>query len=152
MSTAIRPFMAEDAPAALELCRALHRESSLSYLPFNAQKVLGLFAQALAMPEETFFWVAVRDGTLVGSMYGNITGYFGCDGRLAAEKWVHALPQHRGAGAATSLVKQFIRWARENRADEVMISPSTGIQTERTARWLEHLGMDRVGVMLKKRL
>lgn len=152
MSTVIRPFVASDAPAALELCRDLHRESLLAYLPFSERKVLDMFARALALPEETFFWVVERDGVLVGSMYGVVVGYFGCEGTMATEKWVHALPQHRGGGAATSLVKQFIRWAHERGVREVAISPSTGIQTERTARWLEHLGFDRIGVTLKKRI
>lgn len=148
----LRPFTAADAPEALALCRELHDASLFRYLTFSEERVLKLFSRALAFPNEHFFWVAINNGTLVASFYGDLQPYFAHEGCLAADKGVYARPGHRGSGAATALVRQFIAWAREQGALEVVISTTTGIDPERTVRWLEHLGFTRVGAITKLRL
>lgn len=152
MSTQIRPFVAGDAPALVEMAHAFHMESNMRHLQFNRERLLNVFARGLADTHRVLFLVAEEAGQLIGSLYGELVPYYTFDGILATDKWLYIKPGRRGLGAGRQMVRQFEQWARAQGAVEMMISPMTGIATERTVAFLQALGLTPCGVAMKMRL
>ncbi len=141
----------QDFDACLRLSHALLQESSLRFLPLDKDKVRQLFDDSLLFPEDSLCLVAELDGELIGHFYGRIQTYYFCNEKMATDLWVYVSPEHRGTKAATGFIKRFNTWAEGKGAREIMISPSTGIQTDRTVAWLNHLDFETSGVMTKRR-
>ncbi len=148
----IRPFEEKDEEQCLLLGEALLQESSLRFLPMDRGKVSKLLFDSILFPEDSLCLVAELDGKLVGYFFGRMQRYYFCDELMATDLWVYVSPEHRGSKAATGFIKKFNVWAEAHGAREVMVSPSTGIQTDRTVAWLNHMAFETSGVMTKRRV
>ena len=62
------------------------------------------------------------------------------------------LPEYRGTGAATDLIKTFKEWAEINEADRIQIGTITGIHAAKTVKLYEKLGFELVGYVLEKEI
>ena len=56
---------------------------------------------------------------------------------------------HRGSRAAVLLMKTFIAWSRRLGAREIIGGNDNEFNSERTAKFLEHFGFERVGFSLR---
>jgi GNAT superfamily N-acetyltransferase len=151
-NTIVRPLEFKDCLEAMKMGHELHDMSSIADIPFNEEKVRNLFARALTSTNRNLCLVAERSGELIGSFYGVIVPYYFSDELIAQEYWVYVRDGHRGTHAGTSFVKRFYDWASAHGVREVMIAPSTGIQTKRTEAWLNNIGYETMGVMTKRRV
>lgn len=142
-----------DIPAAMELCRSMHAESAYSFLAFDDQKVLNTINRYLSDSSAYFAYLVSRgDGKKVGIMAGYLGMYMFCNAKLAIDQIFFVLPEYRGSRAALLLQREFRAWAVRQGARELSIGISTGVDVERTGRFLKRLGMTEMGANFKERL
>jgi len=146
----IRPATENDFDALIRLGRMMHAESWYHYLPFNEEKLRGLFAYLL---EHGLARVHESDeGEVDGGFLGLLTEPWFGNGRIASDLAMFLVPAKRGSTIPFKLLRTFVSWARERQADEVTLGISTGVRVEETERLYAHLGFTRVGGLWKMRL
>lgn len=146
----IRPATENDFDALIRLGRMMHAESWYHYLPFNEEKLRGLFAYLM---EHGFIRVhESSEGEIDGGFVGLLTEPWFGNGRIASDLALFILPARRGGTIAFKLLRAFVAWAGERQVDEVTLGISTGVRVEETERLYEHLGFTRVGGLFKMRL
>lgn len=146
----IRPATEHDLDALIRLGRMMHAESWYHYLPFNEEKLRGLFAYLL---EHGFIRVhESSDGEIDGGFVGMLTEPWFGNGCIASDLGLFILPSKRGGTTAFRLLQAFVNWAIERRADEATLGISTGVHVEETERLYLYLGFARVGGLFKRRL
>jgi GNAT superfamily N-acetyltransferase len=64
-------------------------------------------------------FVAERGGVMVGYIAGHLTTRFACDGEL---QWLFVLPEHRGGGVASGLLRQLATWFVRHDAVKVCVN------------------------------
>ena len=143
----ISPPALRDIPPLVELGHICHLESRFSRLPYDAERVSGRFKHMVEQPLSTTFFVAAKhaSGALHGLMIGSVDEYFFCRERVASSIFLLVDPQHRGGLAAIKMVMAFRAWAHARAAAEVYIGVASGVQMQRTGRFLSKLGLQLSG-------
>lgn len=137
-------------PALLALGERMHAESEhYARIPFSYERTRDVLH---ALTNQGRLLVA-QDHIDVLGMLGLVAdrAVFS-DAIMAADVVFYVAPEHRGTGAGRALLRRGEEWAREHGAVSFQIGLSTGVDTERTARFLERLGYSRGIVGLHKEL
>jgi GNAT superfamily N-acetyltransferase len=69
--------------------------------------------------EPRIMFVAERGRSMVGYIAGHLTTRFACDGEL---QWLFVLPDHRGGGVASGLLRQLATWFVRHDALKVCVN------------------------------
>jgi GNAT superfamily N-acetyltransferase len=141
----------DDIQQLVELGRAMHLESNLSFLPFSEQKIVSLAEKMIGSNDTCCVFVAQRKDRLVGFMAGQLTYYFFCDEYFAIDQGLYVSPDCRGSSAAVRLISAYLTWAQNRRAREACIAVSTGVNLQMTDAILTRIGMEMVGGIYKVR-
>ena len=64
-------------------------------------------------------FVAVDNDSLIGFVAGHLTRRHGCDGEL---QWIDVVPQWRGGGVASELLRQMASWFVEQNACRICVN------------------------------
>lgn len=140
-----------DLAHAVGLALPLYSESPTfsGLCPENPERhLLGQFIIWMRRPEYAV-WVADWCGTLLGGMAAHLYSPWYTDRLVSCDVVLYLAPERRGGLAAKRLIKTYIRWARDNGAEEVLIGNQTGIESERTLGLYERCGFTRVGYNLR---
>lgn len=146
----LRAATLEDIPGILVLGRQMHAESWYGYLPFDEEKVAALMGNLIAH-EFGFAQVIEQDGEIVGGLAGMIGEFWFCHERIASDFALFVTPGRRGSIGAVRLVKEFIEWAKANKA-EVSLAVSTGVRIQETGELYQALGLTHVGGVYKQKV
>jgi ribosomal protein S18 acetylase RimI-like enzyme len=78
-----------------------------------------------ALPSRTCY-VAVEQSSLVGFVAGHLTRRYGCAAEL---EWINVIPERRGAGIASELLRLLAGWFAEQKAFRVCVDvePSNAV-------------------------
>jgi GNAT superfamily N-acetyltransferase len=86
-----------------------------------------------------------EQGLLIGGLIGCIEShFFSCD-PVANLIAYGVSPGHRMTGAAVRLMKAFIEWAKRRGVVEVNAGVNSGIDLERTDRFITKMGFSKMG-------
>jgi L-amino acid N-acyltransferase YncA len=118
---------------------------------FSADRVREVFASYLSDAHPTIF-VAEDRREIVGFLSAEIGLYDFTDGIFTIQKVLFVKPEKRGSRASVLLMKHLDRWSRQLGAKEIVGGNDNGFQSDRTARFLEHLGFVNVGYAMAKDL
>ncbi|MFH0724842.1 MAG: GNAT family N-acetyltransferase [Pseudomonadota bacterium] len=148
----IRPIRHHDIDEVLDLGAAMHEESAYRLLPYHRRKVRRL-AEVYTSGHEAYCGLVAEEEEKIIAMFGGyVTDYFFCDERIACDMVLFVDRRFRGGTAAFRLIRAFRRWAETRKVREICLSISTEVNTERTGRLYERLGLLRVGAIYKQRL
>lgn len=75
-----------------------------------------LHPQQALMPRVTY--VALEDSVPVGFIAGHLTRRYACDGEL---EWINVIPERRGSGIASELLRKLAAWFAEQKALRVCV-------------------------------
>ncbi|MGH9900492.1 MAG: GNAT family N-acetyltransferase [Pyrinomonadaceae bacterium] len=148
----VRPATHRDVDELLAMGARMHAEGAYSFLPFDREKVRLLMISYIDNPETQCGLVAEEGDALVGMFAGYLTDYFFCDEKIACDMILFVERERRGGTAAVKLIRAFREWARERGASEICLGVSTKIDTERTGKFYERMGLTNVGALYKQRL
>lgn len=65
---------------------------------------------------------------------------------------LYVIPEKRGSTAALRLVRAMEAWATKTGSRTIRLGITTGVEAERSAKFLARLGYEQTGLMLTKRL
>jgi hypothetical protein len=139
----------DDLPGLIDIARQYHSESRYAGIPFSEGKFLKALARSVE-DKNAVSIVADLNGVAVGLMGANIGDYFmGTGARIATNYIFYVSPVIRGSllggRAAVKLMQLFSHWAKINGATEINIHAVSGIQPERTDRFLRSCGFAQYG-------
>ena len=69
-------------------------------------------------------YVALKEDELLGFIAGHLTHRFKCDGEL---EWINVIPEYRGSGIASELLRLLALWFIEQNAKRICIDPGSEI-------------------------
>jgi ribosomal protein S18 acetylase RimI-like enzyme len=72
--------------------------------------------QQALMPR--IIYVALEGDSLVGYIAGHLTRRYACDGEL---QWIYVIPEHRGSGVASELLRLLAAWFAEQKASRICV-------------------------------
>jgi GNAT superfamily N-acetyltransferase len=144
----IAPLTSADIEEALELARRNWAESRFAArLPFDEEKVRANLKRMAEDPRPSYCVFVARDhtGRLVGYLAGSVEEYFFCRRLIASSVFFFVDPKARGGLAAVKLILAFRRWALNRGAAELYIGIATGVNLEKSSRFLHKMGFQFTG-------
>ena len=143
----IRKATSADIPQMLKLGKMMHSEFHYSRFDYDENKVEFLMKFAVREDPHNMYiaLVAEEDYEIQGGIIAKVEPmYFGKD-LMAADFALFLAPEHRGNLTAMSIIKEYVKMAKEKGAKYVILGSTTGHHTDRIARLFERMGGKLVG-------
>lgn len=139
-----------DIPAVVELGYRIQRTTRLSRFPYErdvAEKNLRSLIITGQQQRRSHCLLLADDaeGVVVGVLIGCIESHLFSQRPIANLVTYGVLPGHRMTGAAVRLLKVFVEWAKRRGVDEVNVGVNSGVDIERTDRFLKKMGFAKTG-------
>jgi len=148
----IRPLEFNDSQQIIELGRIIHKESYYNFLPYEEMKIQELIMVTLKNPQSNVCFVAEQDNKIIGALCGFVVPYTMNFNLFAQDLGLWVLPKKRGTFAAKKLLNVFEIWANNLGCEEIMLSITSNINSDRTAQFYEKLGYTNLGAICRKRI
>lgn len=146
----VRLALDTDEDVVVEMARA-NIEETRPEITFNEEKCRASFLSYLLTASPTVF-VVEHKREVVGFLLAEIMEYRAADGLFTTQEVMFVRPDKRGTRASVLLMKQLIAWSEQLGAIEIVGGNDNGFNSERTARFLEHFGFERVGFSMRRML
>lgn len=134
-----------DVPRLVELAEMMHAESRFTMLTFDRDKMTSVATGLLSMPNGLAL-VAVKGGEIVGAFLGIAEEHVFSRDLFACDLATFIDPKHRGGFIAVSLLRGYVKWARELGVKCINAGIASGINHDVSVRLYERIGFVRVGV------
>jgi L-amino acid N-acyltransferase YncA len=144
----VRLALEEDFPAIVEMAHANIKETRPD-MEWDEVRCIETCYSYLETAEPTIF-VVEHQRKVIGFLLGSIIGYRAAAGHAVTQEVLYVRPANRGTRASTLLMKNLVKWADQVGAREIIGGVDNNFQPERTAKFLEHFGFERVGYALRK--
>ncbi len=146
----VRVTRPEDVVRAIDIAREYHGESHYRHIPFSEAKLLRVYGRLVARSDTTLGVLAKRGDAIVGVMLAEVGKYFlGTGGQIATNQVLYVSGRLRGTAlggrVAVRLMRLFIDWAKSKGADEINVHATSGIDPERTDKFLKRFGLQPYG-------
>ncbi len=137
--------------------RLVTRVAGYRHIPFSEAKLLRVDGRLVTRLDTTLGVLVERGDAVVGVMLAEVGEYFlGSGGRIATNQVLYVSGRVRGTAlggrVAVKLMRLFIDWAKSKGADEINVHAASGIDPERTDRFLKRLGLQPYGGSYAARL
>lgn len=132
---------------------AMGKEIHLTTRPdlhWSEEKCRATFRQYLDTASPTIWFAVKSDQTVVGSLLADWSEYRAANGLYVTQEVLFVKPAYRGSRAASLLMKQLAAWAEQLKAHEIVGGVDNNYYPERTAKFLEHIGFQRVGYVMRR--
>ena len=143
----VRLSMPYDEDAVVEMAR-MDIEETRPDMSFNEAKCRATFQRSLKTADPTI-WVVEEKRVAIAFLLAGMYEYEAADGFFTVQRVLFVRRGHRGSRAAVLLMKTFIAWSRRLGAREIIGGNDNEFNSERTAKFLEHFGFERVGFSLR---
>jgi len=150
MTVFVRLATERDFDAIVELSRQNCEETKQGDT-FSPRRVREVLNQYLASANPTIF-VVDDNREVIAFLSATMNLFDHRDGFFTCQKVLFVTARKRGSRAAILLMKELIRWSEQLGAVEVCGGNDNEFQSDRTAKFLEHFGFDRVGYAMTKRI
>lgn len=144
----VRLAMEYDIDVVVDMARQNIEETrpEIGFDEFIARET---FYQYLDTADPTIFVVEDRR-EVVGFMLAKICRYRASAGHFTIQEVLFVRSDKRGSRAAALLMKHFVDWSISIGAKEIVGGNDNSFNSDRTARFLEHFGLQRVGHSMRR--
>lgn len=142
----------QDVENMVALGAQMHKETRYARVPYVPAKLLAYGQQFLDDPSTGVYILAENEGRILGMMCGFSLRSFFNDEIVARDMIIYVRPECRVGTTAMRLVREFERWAKENKATEITIGITADIDDAKAIKFYETLGYARRGVTLAKEI
>lgn len=144
----VRLALASDIDAVVDMARE-NIETTRSSLVFDEVKCRETFYQYLDTASPTI-WVVEDRREAIAFMLAEVYDYRAASGLYTTQEVLFVKPAKRGSRASVLLMKNLITWSQRLGAKEIIGGNDNGFNSERTAKFLEHFGFERVGFAMRR--
>jgi L-amino acid N-acyltransferase YncA len=146
----VRLAVEADFPAVIDLARMNAEETRPEY-PFSADRVAQTCAKYID-DANPILYVVEEGREVIGLLLMRVLELGFTDGLCSSQEVMFVRPDRRGTRAAVMLVRTLISESRRLGVLEVIGGNDNKFNSERTAKFLEHFGFERVGYSLRMML
>lgn len=145
----IRHATQADITAVVQLGRSMRDESPrFAGFDYDDDTLEATLRQVVDSPNGLLL-LAERDESLLGFMIAAvIPSWFGRD-CMATDLALFIHPEFRGGTTAARLIDRYKRWAKDKKANPVLLGIMTGVNVEQTEKLCIRLGWRRAGVVME---
>ncbi|MGF7008103.1 N-acetyltransferase family protein [Aminobacter sp. BE322] len=144
----VRLGLEEDIDAVTEMAR-MNIEETRPGLTFNEFKCRETYYSYLDNASPTIFVVEDKR-EVIGFLLAEMYDYRAADGLFTTQEVLFVRPDKRGTRAAVILMKHLVAWSEQLGAKEIIGGNDNEFNSERTAKFLEHFGFERVGFSMRR--
>lgn len=144
----VRLALEEDFDAIVEMARMNIAETRPGMV-FNEERCRRTLRSYIDRASPTFY-VVEEHRKVIAFLTCDFYEYRAADGLFTTQEVLFTLPERRGSRAAAILMKQLIAWSEQLGAREIVGGNDNEFNSERTARFLEHFGFERVGFSMRR--
>lgn len=126
-------------------------EQTMPGSPYEPERVARIYQDYLEGGNPSFF-VVEKDGKILGFLVVGFGDYDYRSGFFTIQKVLYVKPENRGTRAAVLLMKHLVDWSRELGASEIIGGNDNDFQSDRTSKFLEHFGFEKVGYAMSMKL
>ena len=135
----------EEILAVRDLALEYHAESRYAHIPFSERKFIRFFSKAISSPTDTLSLYVQHNGRTVGLLNAGVGEYYlGEGGRMVTVYALYVSKAARASALGGRVTVKLIRilndWANTQKAEEVHIHVTSGVDPERTDNLLRRLG------------
>lgn len=138
-----------DLDAMLPLSLEAHAATRFGEFELDNGKRIKVLRRALTNRDRYALLLAEKDGQLIGFLFCTVADYVVGRGLIATVVAFFVREQVRsslrGGEAAIRLLKGFLRWAAIREAQDVQIHVTSGIDLNRTHRFMQKVGFTPIG-------
>jgi len=138
----IRDATAYDLDWLVEAGLEMQLESSFSYLTYDPDRVRSVLSGLIGTQ---YVRVYEKDGRIVAVMVGVATPAWFSQDMMATDLALFVEKKHRGSMAAIRLIRDFLRWAKDQGVKQIRPGVSTGAVGSAGSRLYEAIGFEAVG-------
>lgn len=143
----VRLAVESDIDAICEMGR-MNIEETRPEIGYDDFKCRETFYSYLDRADPTFF-VVEHQRKVIAFLAAAIHDYRASDGLFTTQEVLFVRPENRGSRAAVLLMKHLIAWSEKLGAKEIIGGNDNSFNSERTAKFLEHFGFERVGFSMR---
>lgn len=144
----VRLALEEDFDAIVGMARMNIAETRPGMV-FNEERCRATLRSYIDRASPTFF-VVEENRRVIAFLTADFYEYRAADGLFTTQEVLFVLPERRGSRAAAILMKHLIAWSQRLGAREIIGGNDNEFNSERTARFLEHFGFERVGFSMRR--
>lgn len=139
-----------DVPACVEFGYRIQRSTHLSRFPYKHAVVEKNLRSLIITGQQhrrshCLLLAEDAEGMVVGGLIGCVESHLFSDRPIANLVAYGVVPAHRMTGAAVRLLKVFVEWAKRRGVDEVNVGVNSGIDLDRTDRFMKKMGFAKTG-------
>lgn len=139
-----------DIPACVDLGYRIQRSTRLSRFPYDREVVEKNLRSLIITGQQhrrshCLLLVEDAEGKVVGGLIGCIESHLFSHRPVANLIAYGVHPRHRMSGAAVRLLKAFVEWAKRRGVDEVNVGVNSGVDIDRTERFMKKMGFAKTG-------
>lgn len=146
--TQIRSACKTDLPELIKIGRQIHGQTRFHRFDYDPKRVEDnlkrLIGPGQARGTHCMF-IAEDEQGISGVLAGVVERHLFSDQPVANVMLYYCFPDRRGNGAGLRLLLAYRRWAMNREVFEIGVSVTSGIELQRTARFLQRLGFESVG-------
>lgn len=148
----IRKGISSDYIATIELGRRMASEGWYSDMPYDASVAYENGKPYVERPDRCYF-VAEKNGILIGFFMGHLVPYFFMRDYFAEEYLWFVLPEHRHGATGLRLFECFEQWSEAINAREIICNPTIDATIgERIGAWLLRKGYSFMAGAYRRKL
>lgn len=144
----IRLFEPQDVTLVVKMGWFFHNESPvysrLTYDPHKARDWLLSYTDPNARHERCG-WTASKDGELAGGLMAFTYEQPWCTGKMSCDVITFLAPSHRGGGAASALIREYVSWAKQNDVKIILLASSCDVNQDRASGCYAKNGFVQIG-------
>jgi hypothetical protein len=148
----VRKGTPADYAATIELGRKMASEGWYADMPYDSNVAFANGKPYVERQDRCYF-VAEKDGKVVGFFMGHLVPYFFMNDYFSEEYLWFVLPEHRTGTLGLYLFLLFEQWSEAMKAREIVCNPTIDAEIgERIGRWLIRKGYTCISGIYRRKL
>lgn len=146
----VRLAMPEDEDAIVAMARE-NIETTRAEIGFDEEKCRRTVQNAVELASPSI-WVVEHKREPIAFLLAEMYEYRAAAGLYTVQEVLYVTPAHRGSWAAILLMKHLVAWSEVLGAKEIVGGVDNSFNIDRTAKFLEHFGFEKVGHAMRRSL
>ena len=116
---------------------------------WNSEKAFK-FAKDVIENDNACMFIAYNDSEPIGLVIGEIVDFYFSEAKFLKDMFIYVRPEHRGGKSAYLLMKEYLKFGKIKKVDDIFFQVSAGIDNEKSVEFLGKFGFKTMSYGLIK--